>query len=287
MAATPPKAPDPATSPWLHIAAPVGKIATLFLLVSNFLLLFAPLFFLVDFSSYADPGTRSGSLIMLFADPVRLLAIGNYVAIVGIAILASAMFLILLGLLRADKRPRIEILLLGFASLGCLVTWVPVMVNAQARVQGTAASVDAVAATGGMGLASGLLLAASLAYLFFTIRLENGAKPRRLRTFWWPIYGAMNVLGSAVLAGFFQGASLGSGNLDAFILALTLKVTLIPLLGVVAYRDLRDRFPWWAHVPLVEAPGIPKSAPPKPVPSTARFARPAVAAYPLPPPPDD
>ena len=128
------------------------------------------------------------------------------------------------------------------------------MLYAWGRARGTVTSVDAAAATGGWGVASLLLLVASLGYLFLTLRLENGTQKLRLGSFKWPMYAAVNVLGSVAIAGFFQGYSGGSGSVDAFTLGLVLKVTLVPLLGVLAYRALMDLFPNWARVPLREAP---------------------------------
>jgi len=295
LAATVESPPDPTTSPWLAIAAPVGRIATYFLIGAAFLQLFAPLVFLAELSSQADPAGPGGSLVLLLSDPGRLLSIADLVSLVGIVILACALFLILFGLVRADKKVGIDTFLLGVVVFACLVTWVPVMLVSQGIARGTVTSVNAAAATGGWGLASLLLLGASLAYLFFAIRLENGTKARKLASFKWPVYAAVNVLGSAAIAGYVAG-----GNLDAFSLGLVLKVTIIPLLAVMAYSDLRDRFPAWALVPLMKAPPTvevvrpvavarrtvlpPSLSEPRPQPPPPPMG---VFAQPLPPPPDD
>ncbi|HKZ63483.1 MAG TPA: hypothetical protein VJ400_03470 [Thermoplasmata archaeon] len=286
--------PDPASSPWLHVAAPVGKIAAWFLVFSNFLLLFAPLFFLLDLPSYADPSAPGGSLVALFADPGRVLAIADLVALIGVVVLISAMFVILVALIRGDKRVGIEVYGLGLVVLACLAAWAPVMAYSLSRARGSVADVDAAAATGGWSLAAVLLLVASLAYLFFTLRLEERTRALKLSSLRWPIYAAVNVLGSAAIAAFFQSAAGGSGSLDAFTIGLVLKVTLIPMLGVWAYRDLRDRFPLWARVPLHEVPkvAVPTTAEGVPLPPTVvRPPAPSpprgVLARPLPPPPND
>lgn len=278
MAATLPAPPDPTSSPWLHLAAPVGKVAAWFLIGSNFLLLFAPLAFLLNPTGYMDPNGRGSSLVVLLSDPSRLLSIADFVAIIGVVVLACSLFLIVLGLVRAEKKVRFDAFLLGCATFGCLAAWVPTMLYAQGRARGTVASVDAAAATGGWSVAAVLLLAASLTYLFFTIRLENGTRTLKLGSFKWPIYAAVNLLGSAAIAGYVQG---GSSNVDAFSLGLVLKVTLIPMLGVMAYQDLRDKFPLWAHVPLHAESTRPPAVAAKPTPVQALVARP------LPPPPDD
>jgi hypothetical protein len=130
----------------------------------------------------------------------------------------------------------------------------PVVLYSHARAAGTVASLDAVAATGGLTAASALILAASLLYLFFTLRLEATAKPLKFACLKWPIYGAVNVFGSLAIAGFFQGLAAGSPNMDAFTIGLVVKMTLVPVLGVLAYRDLLDRFPYWGRLPAAILP---------------------------------
>src|SRR3989441_437453 len=157
--ASPPAPPSP-TSPWLHLASRLGRVAIVCLVIENFLLLLAPLAFLLGLG----PNTRLWSF------------------------------------------------------------------------------------------ASGLILAASLLYLFLALRIEAGAKPLQLSSLKWPLYGAVNVFGSLAIAGFFQGLAAGHPNFDAFTLGLVVKMTLVPVLGVLAYRDLLDRFPGWGRLPAAGAP---------------------------------
>jgi hypothetical protein len=271
---------DPRASPWLAIAAPVGKVAAYFLIAANFLLLFAPLVLLLDLASQVEPGGSGSSLVALFADPMRLIAIADLVAIVGVVILVLALFLVLFGLVRGDRRVPLAAYALGIGALACLVAWIPVMAYSLGRARGGAggdavAALDAAAATGGWSLAAVLLLAASLLYVFFCLRMEGGTG-LRLRTLKWPVYAAVNLLGSVAIAGFFEGAAGGSGSVDAFTLGLVLKVTLIPVLGGMAYQEMRDRFPLWARLLVQNAPVAVRPTPPE-----AEFARP------LPPPPND
>jgi len=274
--------PDPRTSPWLHVAAPVGKVAAYFLIAQCFLLLFAPLVLLLDLASQVEPGGTGSSLVALFADPMRVIAVADFVAIIGVVILALALFLVLFGFVRGDRRVPLVAYGLGIGALACLVAWVPVMAYSLGRARGGAAggdavaTVDAAAATGGWSLAAVLLLAASLLYVFFCLRMEGGTG-LRLRTLKWPVYASVNLLGSVAIAGFFEGAAGGSRSVDAFTLGLVLKVTLIPVLGGMAYQEMRDRFPLWARLPVQDAPvAAVRASPPE-----AEFARP------LPPPPDD
>ena len=84
--------------------------------------------------------------------------------------------------------------------------------------------------------------------------------------------------------------AVGPQNIDAYTLGITLKVTLVPMLGVLAYRDLYDRVPAWAKTtvggaPPPAGPATPSAAesiapPPPPPPDSAD-------ALPLPPPPED
>jgi hypothetical protein len=115
-------------------------------------------------------------------------------------------------------------------------------------------SLDAVAATGGWSLASGLILAASLLYMFLAQRVEAGTGGFKLSSLKWPLYGAVNLFGSLAIAGFFQGLASGHPNMDAFTLGLVVKMTLVPVLGVLAYRDLLDRFPYWGRLPAAILP---------------------------------
>ena len=101
---------------------------------------------------------------------------------------------------------------------------------------------------------------------------------------WWPVYGAVNVFGSLAIAGFFQGLAAGNPNTDAFTIGLVVKMTLVPVLGVLAYRDLFDRFPSWARIPVAGAPILP--APVRVAPRRVFTRHPRHAeARPLPPPP--
>ena len=292
--ASPPAA-QPPTSPWLHLASRLGRVAIVCLIVENFLLLFAPLAFLLGL-----PGSRlmtTASVLVVFSDAGFLLSLADLFAVIGFTVLAPVLFLILSALAKAQRRVPFDSLLLGGA-LACVIAVTPVVLYSHARAAGTVASLDAVAATGGLTAASALILAASLLYLFFTLRLEATAKPLKFACLKWPIYGAVNVFGSLAIAGFFQGLAAGTPNMDAFTIGLVVKMTLVPVLGVLAYRDLYDRFPNWgrlltANIPppaevvhrprrvfaVRRAPARVRPLPPPP--------SPANEMKPLPPPPAD
>ncbi len=104
------------------------------------------------------------------------------------------------------------------------------------------------------------------------------------------MYAAVNALGAVAIAGFFQGLAAGSPNFDAYTLGSVLKVTLVPMLGVLAYRDLLDRVPAWARIPsweialraaAAEPAGNPPIVSPPPPPAEE------TTSLPLPPPPED
>jgi len=285
-----PPPPPETTSPWLPLAGRLGRIAVACLLVENFLLLFAPLFFLLNLPSNARLTPSPAVALPVYTDAGLLLSLADLFSVIGFVILAPVLFLILLGLWRSGRRPGFDTLLPGIAALACVAALVPVKLYAQGRAAGTIASLDQAVATGGWSVASVLLLAASLAYLVFTLRVEAGAKPWRLTCLKWPVYAAVNVLGAVAIAGFFQGLAAGSPNFDAYTLGIVLKVTLVPMLGVLAYRDLYDRVPAWAKTtvggaPPPAGPATPSAAesiapPPPPPPDSAD-------ALPLPPPPED
>jgi hypothetical protein len=276
-----PPAPQPVASWWLSLASRLGRVAIVCLIVENFLLLLAPLAFLTGL----NPGSfmTTGSLLSVFSDAGFLLSLADLFAVIGFTILAPAFFLILVGLVRSKRRVPYDSLLLGGA-IACAIAVIPVQLYAHARAAGTVASLDAVAATGGLTAASALILLVSLLYLFFSLRIEGTVKPLKFASLKWPVYGAVNVFGSLAIAGFFQGLAAGSPNMDAFTIGLVVKMTLVPVLGVLAYRDLFDRFPNWARIPVAGAPILPAHVRAAPRRVFPRRAAPT-PARPLPPPP--
>ena len=277
-----PPAPQPLPSWWLSLASRLGRVAIVCLIVENFLLLLAPLAFLTGL----NPGSfmTTGSLLSVFSDAGFLLSLADLFAVIGFTILAPVFFLILFGLVRSKRRVPYDTLLLGGA-IACAIAVVPVELYAHARAAGTVASLDAVAATGGLTAASALILLVSLLYLFFSLRVEGTVKPLKLACLKWPVYGAVNVFGSLAIAGFFQGLAAGTPRMEAFTIGLVVKMTLVPVLGVLAYRDLFDRFPNWARIPVAGAPilSAPVAAAPRRV--FARRTSTPATVRPLPPPP--
>ncbi len=306
---TPPSSPArPPANFALHLAGRLGKVAAACLVVANFLLLFAPLFWLTGLGGTPSLAPPTGleladadparAIFALATDPGFLLTLADVLQIVGFAILAGVLLLLLAGLARGPGRVPFDGLALGFAAFVIAIVLVPVLAIAQAHARGAIGSIDEVAATGGWSVASVLILGLSLAYLALALRVSAGAERRRLAAYKWPVYAAVNLLGAVAIAGFFEGLAAGNPNIDAFTLGLVLKVTLIPMLGVLAYRDLYDGFPAWAGVPAAEAPRtaapaeapVPPPAPPpeersgSPVPPAPS---PSQAPLPPPPPPDD
>lgn len=271
---------------WLSLAARLGRVAILCLIVENFLLLLAPLAFLIGLNggSVMSPAPTSASLLQVFSEAGFLLSLADLFAVIGFVILAPTFFLILVGLIRSKRRVPHDTLLLGGA-MGCAIAVVPVEVYAHARAAGTVASLDAVAATGGLTAASALILVVSLLYLFFSLRIEGTVKPLKFAGLKWPVYGAVNVFGSLAIAGFFQGLAAGSPRMDAFTIGLVVKMTLVPVLGVLAYRDLFDRFPSWARIPVAGVPILPAPVRAAPRRVFVHRARPVAATRPIPPPP--
>ncbi len=278
-----PPAPQPVPSWWLSLASRLGRVAIICLIVENFLLLLAPLAFLVG-GLPPNIGMTSASLLLVFSDAGFLVSLADLFAVIGFSILASVFFLILVGLVRSKRRVPYDTLLLGGA-IACAIAVIPVELYAHARAAGTVASLDAVAATGGLTAASALILLVSLLYLFFALRIEGTVKPLKFASLKWPVYGAVNVFGSLAIAGFFQGLAAGTPRTDAFTIGLVVKMTLVPVLGVLAYRDLFDRFPNWARIPVAGAPILPAPVAVAPRRVFARRTPTPATVRPLPPPP--
>src|SRR5437867_11996645 len=177
--AAPPPAPQAPTSWWLSLASRLGRVAIVCLIVANFLLLFAPLAFLVGPSSGSARVSVLGSLLLVFQDAGFLVNLADLFAVIGFAILAPVLFLVLFGLFKSKRRLPFDTLLLGSA-LACVVGAIPAKLYAEAHAAGSITSLDPVAATGGWSVASGLILATSIIYLFFTPRIEAGVKPLNL-----------------------------------------------------------------------------------------------------------
>src|SRR6266498_3501023 len=120
MAAPPAQAP---TSWWLSLASRLGRVALVCLVLENFLLLFAPLAFLLSLPSNArlNTGASGASPPPVFTDPSFLLT--------------------LVGLARSKRRMPLDTLLLG-GMLACIVAVIPVELYAHARAAGTVASLD-------------------------------------------------------------------------------------------------------------------------------------------------
>ncbi len=318
---TPSPAARAAASPRLHLAGRLGRVAAACLVIDNFLLLLAPLFWLTGlggggaalvspapgFAAASDPGQ---AVLALATDPGFLLTIADLLQVIGFVLIAAVLLLLLAGIARGPRKVPLDAVVPGFAAFVTALTIVPVLLIAQGRARGTLGTLDDVAATGGWSIASALILALSLAYLLLALRVEARAANRRLTSYKWPVYAAVNVLGAVAIAGFFEGLAAGNPNFDAFTLGIVLKVTLIPMLGVLAYRDLYDQFPAWAGVlagdasraaaPAKAPAPPPREAPPpppedrlaSPVPPPPPLEEPlppppSGSEPPLPPPPDD
>src|SRR2546427_939653 len=103
--ASPPAA-QPPTSPWLHLASRLGRVAIVCLIVENFLLLFAPLAFLLGL-----PGSRlmtTASVLVVFSDAGFLLSLADLFAVIGFTVLAPVLFLILTALAKAQRRAALH-----------------------------------------------------------------------------------------------------------------------------------------------------------------------------------
>lgn len=210
-----------------------------------------------------DEANPADVAILLLTDPYRVFAIGDLLLLIGAALLAAAVVLLLIALPRRDPRPPPDTFLWGGASAFCLAAWAVATGYAQSRARG---GLDAVAAMGGWSAAALALLAASILYVAFTVRVGGKAARGGLVPFRWPVYAAVNLVGTASLA------STGSGDEWVVTLGLGLTIVLLPLLGVATYRELMEGFAAWRKVGRIG--------------SVTAAGPPAVLAN-MPPPPND
>lgn len=158
----------PAASFGLHLAGRLGRVAAACLVAANFLLLFAPLFWLTGLGgtpslvsrevALADATDPAHAIFALATDPGFLLTLADILQIAGFAILAGVLLLLLAGLVRGPRKVPFDGLALGFVAFVIALALVPVLVIAQAHARGTIGSIDEVAATGGWSVASMLIL---------------------------------------------------------------------------------------------------------------------------------
>src|SRR3989441_5423757 len=217
---------QPVPSWWLTLASRLGRVAICCLILENFLLLFAPLAFLLGGSPGMGFSPRA-SVLVAFSDAGFLLSLADLFAVIGFSILAPVLFLLLIGLVKTKRRVPFDTFLLGGA-LACVVAVIPVKLYAQARAAGTVASLDAVAPTGGWSLASGLILAASLLYMFLAQRVEAGAggvqtsRPQRAP------YAGANIFRGLARPRFFPGLAAGRPHFDALTPRLVVEISPFP-----------------------------------------------------------
>src|SRR5256712_6300578 len=109
-----PPASQPVPSWWLTLASRLGRVAIVCLILENFLLLFAPLVFLLGGSAGMGFSSRA-SVLLAFSDAGFLLRLADLFAVIGFSILAPVLFLLLVGLVKSKRRVPFDTLLLGGA----------------------------------------------------------------------------------------------------------------------------------------------------------------------------
>lgn len=271
---------------FLEVAGRIGRAAAAFLIASNFVFLIAPLLYFTVPTVRFDPVEPSGATLIMLSDPYRIFALGDVFVLIGAALLAGAVLLILLDRKTRSSKSRRIVIPLGVAALAFLLAWFVATAYAQGRSRGGGV-VDAVAATGGWGIAAASLLVASLLYVVFVWRLEGRKSPSESAPVRWPVFAAFNLIGTGALA-----ALVGSGSMDPFFatMGLALGLVLIPLLGIVTYRDVWDSFGKWLPADGIDAGW--EAAPAAPLhlgrgTLAAPSSPPESLEVPPPPPPDD
>ncbi len=240
-----------------RIGTSLGRVGALFLIASNFAFLFAPLFYLVDLSAHVPSSDSWSVALLLLTDPSRVFAIGDLFLLIGGVLLAAAVILLLRSLPRGDRRLPWDAFLWGGATGAALVVWILATMAAQSRARG---GIDALAVTGGWSAAAVALLVASLTFAMFAVRVDARPVPRRLTPtpvsrrlaplllppshrglapLRWPLYAFINLAGTTFLA-------QPEGGDELALMGLVLTIVVLPLLGIVTYRDVKKSFKdWW------------------------------------------
>jgi type IV secretory pathway VirB2 component (pilin) len=237
------KSPRGLPNTWLDLSGGLGRFGAAFLIIQHLLLLLAPLFFLANMKAQLPPGrTTLDELLILLTGPEQLVHIADLMALPGIIFLSVALVLALVGL-RTERVPvNLVLMVVGAAAAIALVLWVPTTLYSQGRASGAILTLDEIAATGGFTIASALVLVASLLWMAFTLGLQKELHLSPITSYHWPVYAAVTLLGAAAIAAFVQSIAAGAPSQDALLIGIILKATLIPVLGVMAYSNLRERF---------------------------------------------
>ncbi len=282
---------DEPANTWLDLGGGFGRWGALLLVFQHLLLLLAPLFYLANLRASLPPGRSTmEDLLLLLAAPEQLVGIADLIALPGVIFLVVGLFLTLFGL-RQEKLPLKPLsALFGFGAIAALIAWIPLTVYSAGRATGAVLTLNQVAATGGFTVASALLLGAALLWMLFTLDVQKRFEPSNLTSYHWPVYAGINLLGSAAIAAFFQSLAAGAPSQDALLIGMILKATLIPVLGVMAYSNLRDKFHYFRGLRFASAAAregrsrrapLPPPPPPPPPPAKAASGNPK----PRPPPP--
>ncbi len=276
------EASDGQPNTWLELSGGLGRFGAALLIVQHLLLLLAPLFFLANLKSQLPRGrTTLEEVVALLSAPEQLVSIADLLAIPGIIFLSVALLLAVWGL-RSEKAPVSPLIMaFGVAAFLVLILWVPTTLYSQGRASGVILTLDAVAATGGYTVATLAVLIASLLWMAFTLGVKKDLHLPGITSYHWPVYAAVSLLGAVAIAVFFQSLAAGGPSQDVLLIGVILKATLIPVLGVLAYANLREKFytikrlkfaPREAPRPIPppsKTPAAPPPPPPEPTPAAS------------------
>src|SRR3989454_8709856 len=129
-----PPASQPVPSWWLTLASRLGRVAIVCLILENFLLLFAPLVFLLGGSPGMGFSPRA-SVLLAFSDAGFLLSLADLFAVIGFSILAPVLFLLLVGLVKSKRRGTFDTPPPRRAP-ACVVALIPLKLYAHAPAAG-------------------------------------------------------------------------------------------------------------------------------------------------------
>ena len=270
-----------ASKAWLHLGGRLGRVAGGCLVAQNFLYIFAPLFFLLDLGRFVNPRDAGGQFVAQASDAGLFLAVGDIAGMLGFALLATALAALIAGhglhdalsrhghrhrqTIGRRARPRSPSSHRRARSVGISDGRV-VAATGRGRVhrdreprEAGVGTLDSAILAGGWGIGAAVLLCASLAFLAFAL-IQGGPRDGRLACPLWAVFGAVQCLGVAPFAAVIEAAGEADRNPYTLTIGLGVRILLLPVLAVLAYRELLERLPGWEQTGTGASPRGPSRA---------------------------
>ena len=249
-----------ASKAWLHLGGRLGRVAGGCLVAQNFLYIFAPLFFLLDLGRFVNPRDAGGQFVAQASDAGLFLAVGDIAGMLGFALLASALAALIAGVEVSRRPPPLAVMAIVAAGFACVAVMPLVMSWAEGKPrEAGVGTLDSAILAGGWGIGAAVLLCASLAFLAFAL-IQGGPRDGRLVCPLWAVFGAVQCLGVAPFAAVIEAAGEADRNPYTLTIGLGVRILLLPVLAVLAYRELLERLPGWEQTGTGASPRGPSRA---------------------------